>query len=124
MTVSCPQTAALEIRVVKAVLPCLLLALVLAACSASEGRQAYLNAGCPRCHGPDRTGGAQGPPLKGLKADWTREDLRLFLKDPTAYTAKDPRLKALSERYATKMPAFALDEETRRALADFLLNEE
>ena len=48
----------------------------------------------------------------------------LFLKDPTAYTARDGRLKALSERYDTKMPTFALDEGTRQLLVDFLLNEE
>ena len=93
-----------------------------AGCSVSKERQAYLNAGCPRCHGSDRSGGPQGPPLKGLKANWTREEILLFLKDPARN--RDARLKALSDRYNAQMPTFALAEETRRMLADYLLNEE
>lgn len=99
------------------------LLLSLATCSGSPGRRAYLDSGCPRCHGTDRSGSATGPSLKDLKYIWTKEDLVRFLKGPAEFTASDPRLKALSERYGTKMPAFAMDEETRKALAEYLLKE-
>jgi len=100
-----------------------LLFLTLATCSGSPGQRAYLDSGCPRCHGTDRSGSATGPSLKDLKYTWTKGDLVRFLKGPAEFTASDPRLRALSERYGTKMPAFAMDEETRKALAEYLLKE-
>ena len=94
-----------------------------AACSRSPGRQLYLDSGCARCHRADFSGSRQGPPLEGLRSTWSREELARFLKDPPAYSRRDPRLKALASRYRVSMPKFAMEEKTRRELAEFLLAE-
>ena len=103
-----------------AVLLCMLLILG-NSCSDSVGERLYSDSGCPRCHGTNGESGPDGPPLKGLRHTWKRENLLLFLKNPNGFRKNDPRLKSLSERYRTKMPTFAMDEESRDVLADFLL---
>ena len=94
-----------------------------AACSSSPGQQVYLDSGCARCHGANFSGTRLGPPLAGLRVTWGREELVRFLKDPSAYTRRDPRLKALAARYQVSMPKFAMEEKTRLMLAEFLLAE-
>ena len=99
----------------------LVLGLGLAACSRSQGAQIYQDSGCPRCHGVDREGGATGPPLQGLRYTWTRQDLIRFLQDPSAFALRDTRLRELSQRFDRAMPAFAIGEQDREILTDYLL---
>lgn len=100
-----------------------LLLLAFAACSESQGRNVYVASGCARCHGTDLAGGTLGPSLKDLKARWTRDELVRFLESPGAYAAQDGRLGALEKRYPMPMPRFAMREETRRELVEFLLGQ-
>jgi mono/diheme cytochrome c family protein len=100
-----------------------LLLLACTACAKSQGRNVYVASGCARCHGTDLAGGALGPSLKDLKTRWTRDDLVRFLESPAVYAAQDSRLKALKKRYPMPMPRFAMREETRRELVEFLLGQ-
>jgi mono/diheme cytochrome c family protein len=96
--------------------------LALAACAKPRGEQLFLQSGCPRCHGPDRQGTKDAPPLQSLRYVWTAEQLVAYLADPPAYIKKDPRLQELAAKYKTPMPSFAsLDEPARRELAGWLL---
>jgi len=99
-----------------------LLALSLLACSPSPGRDAYVSSGCSRCHGSALRGGQLGPSLERAAEDWSREQLRAFLKDPSRYQLSDDRLKEFAGRYPTPMPAFDLPDETVGALLSYLLN--
>lgn len=102
-----------------------LLALAAAGCSqpVSPGRQAYVNTGCVRCHGPALAGTAEGPPLQLLRQHWDEDSLVEYLKDPNAVMANDERLRRLAEQYPAPMPAYRMTDEDRRALAAFVLDE-
>jgi mono/diheme cytochrome c family protein len=61
--------------------------------------------GCVNCHGTDGTGmRGFGPSLRGKKQYWTRVKLENYLRDPTGYANKDPRLKAAKVNYMSPMP--------------------
>lgn len=97
--------------------------LVLAGCSKPPGYHVFVAAGCVRCHGANRAGTPEGPPLKGLRHTWTADQIVEYLADPAAYVQKEPRLQELVKRYKTPMPSFVtLDEPTRRQLAEYLLS--
>ncbi len=98
-----------------------LLLLACTACSGSQGRNVYVASGCVRCHGTDLAGGALGPSLKDVEARWPRDELVRFLESPSDYAAQDGRLGALEKRYPMPMPRFAMREETRQELVEFLL---
>jgi mono/diheme cytochrome c family protein len=89
-----------------------------------EGRRIYVSEGCPTCHGQDRAGANNGPPLQGLRARWTEENLIRFLHEPSAFRQRDPRLRQLADRYKTVMPGPLRSDEARfRNLASYLLRD-
>ena len=114
----------------------ILLALAVRACSTPakpqaqdsevirHGRQIYLAQPCPTCHGQDRMGATSGPPIRGLRGRWTEESLVRFLRNPSTSKQADSRLKQLSERYRSDMPALILGDETRvRVFVAYLLQD-
>lgn len=89
---------------------------------AALGAALYGKGLCNVCHGDDRKGNENAPPLLGLKEHWDEERLAAYLKDPAKARANDPRLSNLAERYATmEMPPWEAPESERRALAAWLL---
>lgn len=77
---------------------------------------------CANCHGADRTGKSQGPPLLDLGRHWQVEELARYLADPQSFVAADPRLRAHGETHSQTMPAYDnLTLEQRRVLAAWLL---
>jgi mono/diheme cytochrome c family protein len=109
---------------------CLVVAAI-SACGESDGKPAVANArgadvfksqACSTCHGPDGAGTPFGPPLQGTKGFWTREKLVEYLKNPAAYTEKDPRLSAQAKRFTLPMQRFdRLPAEDLAAVADYVL---
>ncbi len=93
------------------------------ACSSPPpGREAYLESGCPRCHGADLSGTGQGPALRNLRAHWDRERLNAFLEAPDRFRRRSERLEQIARRYSTPMPAFVMGDSTRRRIAAYLLD--
>lgn len=89
---------------------------------AALGAALYEKGLCNVCHGDDRKGNENAPPLLGLRANWDEERLAEYFKDPAKTRAADPRVAALAERYATiEMPPWEAPESERRALAAWLL---
>jgi mono/diheme cytochrome c family protein len=89
-----------------------------------EGRRIYVSDACPTCHGQARAGTNNGPPLQGLRARWTEENLTRFLHEPSAFRRSDPRLRQLADRYKTVMPGPLRGDEARlRNLAGYLLQD-
>jgi len=89
-----------------------------------EGRRIFVSDACPTCHGQDRGGANNGPPLQGLRTRWTDEELIRFLREPSAFRQSDPRLRQLAERYKTVMPSPLRSDEPRlRTLAGYLLQD-
>jgi mono/diheme cytochrome c family protein len=89
-----------------------------------EGRRIFVSDACPTCHGQDRMGANNGPPLQGLRARWTEENLIRFLREPSAFRQSDPRLRQLADRYKTVMPGPLRSDEARlRTLAGYLLHD-
>jgi len=61
--------------------------------------------GCVNCHAPDGTGlPGFGPTLHGKKSLWTRDELVAYLRDPTGYAMRDPRLRVEKKKYMAPMP--------------------
>jgi len=89
----------------------------------SGTRELYVRTGCSRCHGTELAGSDFGPPLKGLKANWTSESLVAFLKDPVGSRTSNVRLAEEAGKYKTEMPAPELNETELKLLADWLLTE-
>lgn len=100
----------------------LTLGLVVAACG-GEGRTAYLEAGCPECHGTDRRGTPTGgPSLRSVGDHWDEASLLLYFRNPDSVANSDPRLTELRERYGEGMPPLKLaDPIAREALAKYVL---
>ena len=86
-----------------------------------DGKGIYQESGCGRCHGLDRTGGSMGPALKDLGSNWNRDELIRYIKSPTVFREKSPRLLALSQRFESEMPSYALDDTTLNKLIRYLL---
>jgi mono/diheme cytochrome c family protein len=76
---------------------------------------------CVQCHGDNLHGTATGPPLSDLDQHWTEAKLVVYLQNPRVYIETDERLQALRRKYKTEMPAFVMNEQTRRAVARYLL---
>ena len=90
----------------------------------SPGRLVYLAEPCPTCHGPDRSGTNVGPPVDRLRDRWDERTLAAFLRAPAAVKREDPRLRGISERYRSDMPAlFSADTDRVDALVRYLLQE-
>jgi hypothetical protein len=65
----------------------------------------WIELGCINCHGPDGSGmPGFGPTLHGKKSFWTRVQLENYLRDPTGYAARDPRLRQQKVGYMSPMP--------------------
>jgi cytochrome c553 len=89
---------------------------------AALGAALYEKGLCNVCHGDDRKGNENAPPLLGLRANWDEERLAAYLKDPAKARANDPRVAKLAERYPTiEMPPWEAPESERRGLAAWLL---
>ena len=87
-----------------------------------DGALLYRQNSCDVCHGDDRAGSDNAPPLRGLAAHWDAERLTVYLADPAPVVASDPRLSELGERYEVEMLAYGhVPESERRALAEWLL---
>jgi mono/diheme cytochrome c family protein len=107
----------------------LALALAPAACDASsapvgapDGRALFRRQTCTVCHGVDGAGSALAPALRGLRANWSVQELALYLADPAAYAAGDERLRAQAGKYPQMMPKYGtLDAAQREALAAYVL---
>jgi mono/diheme cytochrome c family protein len=90
-------------------------------CTDARGREIFVRAGCPQCHGLNGEGRPQGPALKDLSRHWTRTNLASYIENAPAYTAAIPRLKELGKKYGTAMPSFLISQEEREQLAEYLL---
>lgn len=101
--------------------------LALAACGSSgsgpdAGLAAYRQLGCGSCHGNDGQGLRTAPPLRGLSARWTEDELVAFLRNPKAVRAQRPQLEALAGQYPVDMAGFpTAPEDTLRAVARHVL---
>jgi mono/diheme cytochrome c family protein len=94
------------------------------------GWQAYVDLNCASCHGENREGKRSGPPLTGLSAHWSADELVDYLTDPDEAIKADPRLAYKAEKYAIGMPkvsgkspgyAAQAHEERLEALAEYVL---
>ncbi len=94
---------------------------VLGGCADSGGREIFVGAGCPQCHGLNGEGRPQGPPLRNLSQHWTRSRLAAYVANPQTFSTQDPRLKALEKKYGAPMPSFLISEGGREQLAEYLL---
>jgi cytochrome c2 len=91
--------------------------------NAPRGEVVYSSVGCTMCHGGSGEGSALAPPLAGSKARWERAALLEYLKNPTEYAAKDPRLAEQKKKYSIPMPSYASQPPADlEALADFVLS--
>ena len=99
---------------------CAVAAMLFVGCTRSPGARLYTDSGCARCHGADFSGTRLGPPLKGLKANWTTESLARYLEQPAGFRRSD-RLKALHEKYRITMPQFDMAPEERKILVKYVL---
>lgn len=96
-----------------------------AAAAAQAGPALYEKGLCSVCHGDDRKGNENAPPLVNLKAHWDEDALTAYLKDPAKVRANDPRMGKLSETYdSLDMPPWEAPESERRALATWLLQQD
>lgn len=71
----------------------------------------YSDLGCAKCHGAQREGQRNGPPLAGLAERWDEESLVEFLQDPQGFIDRNPRLAYRFEKYAIAMHAFGTTPE-------------
>lgn len=104
--------------------------LTLAACSmrdqpaiGASGEEIYRVSACASCHGENLEGLGIAPPLLGLSALWSRDELGAFLGDPDRFLEQVERLQQLDFDYSSSMPKYSnlsLDERDR--LAGFLLS--
>lgn len=85
------------------------------------GERLYDEWACAACHGADRLGTENAPPLATVRANWTIDALAEYLLDPQKVVASDERLRGLGETYVVEMPAFAFPAEERAAVAAWLI---
>jgi len=89
----------------------------------ATGQELFRRELCGSCHGSAGKGTWMGPPLRGLGAHWTREELADFLRDPATRLRSDPRLQELSRRFPNAMKGNqVLGRRERTRLADWLLS--
>ncbi|MEM7310089.1 MAG: cytochrome c [Planctomycetota bacterium] len=88
----------------------------------ASGAEIYALQLCANCHGEQGEGKTQGPPLRGLSAHWSRDDLADFLAETDAWEERDERLARLAREYSGDMkPYDNLSPAERLRLADYLL---
>jgi cytochrome c553 len=106
----------------------LALGLLAAACQSptppppgASGATIYALQLCANCHGEAGQGTWRGPPLSGLSAHWTRDELAEFFAAPERW-AGSGRLAELAQRFPRPMDSYAaLAPDERRRLADWVL---
>lgn len=91
----------------------------------ASGAEIYRLQNCANCHGEEREGTRRGPPLAGLRSNWSAERLAEYLADPPAMVANDARLALFDEQFGSSdMGRYDnLDMEQRTRLAAWLLAE-
>jgi cytochrome c551/c552 len=108
----------------------LLAAAILSACDSEpkkprselSGAELFSESRCGSCHGGDRRGSWMGPPLEGLAAHWSTEDLARYLRDPLPVIEATPRLSKMRRKYpATMRPFGELTKDERTRIARWLL---
>lgn len=89
----------------------------------ASGAEIYRLQNCANCHGEGREGTRRGPPLAGLRSNWTRARLAEYMLDPRPMVARDARLARLDQQYGSSdMGRYDnLDLVQRSTLADWLL---
>lgn len=93
------------------------------AAPADPGARLFSTKNCATCHGMQGEGTFLAPPLAGLTAHWTIDDLARFLAEPRVFVERDARLETLSQSFRSPMPpTFGTDAE-RRTLAEWLLRQ-
>jgi cytochrome c551/c552 len=108
-----------------AVTAALLLMLACAAAGPPPGtpEALYVDLGCAKCHGTQREGQRNGPPLTNLTDRWNHESLVEFLQDPQGFIDRKPSLAYRFEKYAIAMHAFGTTPEPDlHKLAGWLLD--
>ena len=90
---------------------------------APSGKGLYRTFACVTCHGLDRKGTRNAPPLVSLTENWTLDEILKYLRDPKSYREKDPRLQEMAKNYtALTMPPYeSVPQEELKRLAAWLL---
>jgi mono/diheme cytochrome c family protein len=92
------------------------------AADALPGAALFQEKNCVVCHGAGGEGRATGPELRNVGKHFTREQLVEYLKNPTVYAEKDPRLAARMHDFPGMMPKYDYLEPTQlEQLADYVL---
>lgn len=92
------------------------------AAPASDGAKLFDDWACGTCHGLDRKGSENAPPLADLPKYWNADTLAEYLKDPQKQVAATRRLKEYKKTYIyLDMPPFDKPLSERKALAAWLL---
>jgi len=82
----------------------------------------FRHARCDTCHGGNRAGTFLGPPIQGIAANWERDALVEYIRDPKPVIESTPRLAAMAEKFASPMVGSPqLDRRAREKLADWVL---
>ncbi len=90
----------------------------------ASGPMIYEYQNCANCHGEDRRGKTQGPPLTNLAEHWTRANLIQYLADPKSWIDRTPRLRKMRSEYSGEMSSYGnLTYAERKVLAEWLLTE-
>jgi cytochrome c553 len=78
--------------------------------------------GCRSCHGGELQGTRMGPALTGLSANWTRDELLNYLRNPNSFMEK-ARFKKFREEYpGIMMPSFGnVEVKDLGKISDYLL---
>ncbi len=84
--------------------------------------QMVASLGCTGCHGADLSGTKMAPDLHGIKANWSRDELINYLRNPSSYMSSE-RFQALRSKYPNViMPSFSnIDVKELGKIADYIL---
>jgi len=89
----------------------------------ASGADIFVLQNCRQCHEDDGSGSGRAPALGNLRANWTTDQLVLYLFDPAPFIAADARLKKLEDDHSLEMPRYHnLTEDQRTVLAAWLLD--
>lgn len=87
---------------------------------AAEGKQLFQQ-NCQTCHSLDKK--LTGPPLRGFTArgPWgDKENIYAWIKNPSAFMAKDQYTQSLINEYGSVMPAVQLSNEQIDAIVEYI----
>jgi mono/diheme cytochrome c family protein len=87
------------------------------------GKELFSAKNCVMCHGDNGEGRSSAPALRMLKQYYTKAQLIEYLKDPSAYADKTPRLAERRGMYPRMMPSFKSTEPAELdQLAEYVLS--